>query len=634
MRHNLLLAIFLSMILAMLFMAQPGLAQDQPVDPTDSWEVFKAVEGLKTNQEKIELLDKALVSEGLSNKRKGRLLFLRGRAHRLEGNLDQALKDLDASLELYTNQPEALHERGLIHYERKEYQPALIDIHRAISYDIIGHDKTYDLSLARVCFKKGEYKQAIDWYGAYLNAKPDDPVALHERGQARVREDDLFKALKDYKKSLDLHMDEYILHNYNGLILRVRGEPEKASLEFEEAIRMYSSFIEAYYNRGVMWLSEKQYDRALPDYVTITELDPNNSWSIYELGLVRFKIGDYKEAETDFTRALDLDPQNAIIYNARGNLYLETGEPDKALSDYNRAVVLKPRYAWAYRNRAIAWRDKGVYDKAIADLNKALGIIPKWLVAYRDRGLVWIMMGQMDKAIEDLGRAGAIQGDTDYEVFYWLGHGWFEKWDLEQAVENYTKAIKAKPDFANAYLYRGRCWVRAERYREAIDDFSKALDIEPDDTDAMLRRAWVWQRIGEFEKALADVERAIELDPKDPTAYIVRGYVYLGKGDLAGAIAEYDQALELDPDLAQAYVDRAYVRQKMGEFEKAVKDYDRAVALAPSDPNIYWYRSLAHEAAGNLPEAVADLQKVIEMAPGYPNAKPRLNDLLKKPKGS
>lgn len=56
--------------------------------------------------------------------------------------------------------------------------------------------------------------------------------------------------------------------------------------------------------------------------------------------------------------------------------------------------------------------------------------------------------------------------------------------DAEKAVEYFTNAIKAEPNFAKSYNARGVAYVLLGEYDKARQDFVKALEVSPENLQA------------------------------------------------------------------------------------------------------------------------------------------------------
>ena len=67
-----------------------------------------------------------------------------------------------------------------------------------------------------------------------------------------------------------------------------------------------------------------------------------------------------------------------------------------------------------------------------------------------------------------------------------MGNALKEQGKLEEAIENYTKALSIKPDYAKAYNNMGNALKEQGRLEEAIENYTKALSIKPDYVEAIV----------------------------------------------------------------------------------------------------------------------------------------------------
>ena len=151
--------------------------------------------------------------------------------------------------------------------------------------------------------------------------------------------------------------------------------------------------------------------------------------------------------------------------------------------------------------------------------------------------------------------------------------------DCRGAIERYTDALRANPDYAEAYSNRGNAFFNLNHKEEAIKNYN----------------------------------RAIQLDPELAEAFYNRGVALYQLGDRTQAIEDYTQALKLKPDYVQAYGNRAVARSHMGDNQGAIEDYTQVLKYNPSLAEIYYNRGFSHNRAGNRQGAVQDLQKAIDL---------------------
>ena len=97
------------------------------------------------------------------------------------------------------------------------------------------------------------------------------------------------------------------------------------------------------------------------------------------------------------------------------------------------------------------------------------------------------------------------------EGFFEEGKKYSTVENADQAIDNYSKAIKINPKFSKAYNNRGIAYVWKKQYDLAIADFTKAIELDPKNGKAYNNRAIVYSYQGETDKARQDLHKAQSL---------------------------------------------------------------------------------------------------------------------------
>lgn len=114
------------------------------------------------------------------------------------------------------------------------------------------------------------------------------------------------------------------------------------------------------------------------------------------------------------------------------------------------------------------------------------------------------------------------------------------------------------------------------QHDDAIADFSKAIRRNPVEHVAYRYRGVAYGRQGELDKAIADFTEAIRLNPQAAATYSDRAVAYLRKGELDKSIKDATEAIRLNPDLAEAYYNRGLVYLRKGDQANADADFAKA----------------------------------------------------------
>jgi len=133
-------------------------------------------------------------------------------------------------------------------------------------------------------------------------------------------------------------------------------------------------------------------------------------------GVAYVKNRDYDRAIADYDTALQIAPNHPFTHNLRGIAYRLKGEYDRAIADYSQAIQLDPTYALAYGGRAFAYRMKLDFPHALTDHDAEVRIAPQAAAPYMQRGATYEAMENYEKALADYRQGFALGAVGDRAV--------------------------------------------------------------------------------------------------------------------------------------------------------------------------------------------------------------------------
>ncbi|TPG41012.1 tetratricopeptide repeat protein [Sphingomonas koreensis] len=154
--------------------------------------------------------------------------------------------------------------------------------------------------------------------------------------------------------------------------------------------------------RGSAYYRLADYQRARTDYAAAARLDPKDSSSRYDLGLVDEQLGNREEAVSDYTSAIKASDDDSDAYLNRGTIFLETARFDKAIADFSQVLKLRPEdsAARAYRGLSYAWKRDSV--DAEQDFTAVRRTDPANAALPRGEVILSMNAGNFSKAVEQL----------------------------------------------------------------------------------------------------------------------------------------------------------------------------------------------------------------------------------------
>ncbi len=124
-------------------------------------------------------------------------------------------------------------------------------------------------------------------------------------------------------------------------------------------------------------------------YQKILAKDPNNLYSLSNLGVVLFRNGKLKAAELTLKKALALAPRDEFAHTTLGIVYYQQGKFDDALSELTKSLAINPRSATAHNYLGITASQKGWQEAAEKEMLEAIADNPNYADAHFNLAVVY-----------------------------------------------------------------------------------------------------------------------------------------------------------------------------------------------------------------------------------------------------
>lgn len=160
---------------------------------------------------------------------------------------------------------------------------------------------------------------------------------------------------------------------------------------------------------------------------------------------------------------------------------------------------------------------------------------------------------------------------TTAENFFSQGSFHLSGGDYKGAIEDFTQAIRLKPDYADAYVLRSNAHLYLENYQQAIADSTEVIRLDPKNAMAYNNRCYALARgLGDYQKAISDCNKAIQLG-ENAAFFSSRCLARAGVGDKT-ALEDCTFSLKIDPNYIYGYEDRGLARSILGDKKGAIAD--------------------------------------------------------------
>ncbi len=143
----------------------------------------------------------------------------------------------------------------------------------------------------------------------------------------KAREKGLLDSANMYGlKALQLHPGYFYTHLNLGLVKAKQGDMDSATYHWLKAREMspyekkLPEFLDGsaayYYNKGVNFVNQNQYQDALTQLNKAHEIKPNDHRPLYYLGLTYYKMNNFSKAKEMWSKGLSFAPNDSVLQNS------------------------------------------------------------------------------------------------------------------------------------------------------------------------------------------------------------------------------------------------------------------------------------------------------------------------------
>jgi tetratricopeptide (TPR) repeat protein len=277
-----------------------------------------------------------------------------------------------------------------------------------------------------------------------------------------------------------------------------------AALEaLEAAFALDANRYDVYYNRGVVYSKQGNYDGAIADFQKVLEFRSDDSGAFFEIGFAYQQQGQYEQAIHAYQKAIEINPDDAVVHHNLARCYVRQG--DRKAAEKERKIT-------------------------------------KALQEYEDK---------IDHA-----RAYINQYSDKAEGYAYLASIYYQRNKWELAIEQYNLAIAIDPHFTPAYRNLAELYIQQRNLDQAVVVYQKALQQNPVDVETRVMLALLYKEQSRMRKAMEQLNFAQELlessRSENGSEHLeMLSFVYYAKGSYDKAEAALEKLMKLDPNNSQ-----------------------------------------------------------------------------------
>ena len=194
-----------------------------------------------------------------------------------------------------------------------------------------------------------------------------------------------------------------------------------------------------------------------------------------------------------------------------------------------------------------------------------------------------------------------------------LGLAYLRQNRLDEAVDQFHKALEIYPRSAGAHASLGLVHLTRNQPKLAVESLLRALEERPRNLDALRHLAMAYLRLSRWKKAEEIARRALDIREELGMRYLF-GAALMKQDRLPEAEEAFSLILDRDPDYGDALRQMGIIRYRQGRAQEAEEYYRRALVVGPT-PDLYFNLAVLELGKGDYAAAAADFGRSRELAP-------------------
>ncbi len=176
--------------------------------------------------------------------------------------------------------------RGLAYFAMRDLEKAVADLGAAI--ELSPQDSNAYEARAIVFSTQRDYDRAIEDDRRAVEINPRSTRAYNNMANNYKAKGDLGNAIAGYDRAIELSANEPKLYFNRANSLKAMGRLREAIKDYSYALQLDSTFLDAYINRGNAYETLGDLKNARTDFERVLDIDPmNNAAIVNKLGLDR-----------------------------------------------------------------------------------------------------------------------------------------------------------------------------------------------------------------------------------------------------------------------------------------------------------------------------------------------------------
>ena len=417
---------------------------------------------------------------------------------------------------------------------------------------------------------------------------------------------------------------------------------------------------------AVSSFTEGNHSEAITRLNQVVDANPDNSFALMVRGDLHLTAGNSEQALIDFDRAISIEPENPTAHFGRGNALMAVGSKEEdAIDSYDRAIALESRYYQAWTNRGNAQLGLGLLPEAVESYISSLQLDRTHASSNLKATLNRLLETESSSSQRSINLVSSSilnqNANSEESTDYVVEPSVFSRFAINDRIATMIATASSllldhNPRDADGFYYSGFSLVIEDQHSSAIEQFNRALSARPDFLEVYLARGSAYHKEGDLVAAASDYQEALKIrrkilgeeHPDVATSLQVVAGIFREQGRYSEAEEMLQESLmtqtqllgEEHPNVADILDSLGLVYHAQGRYSEAEPLFQRSLtirddSLGDDSPEIAAsLNNLAvlYHTQGRYSEAEALLQRSLaireqQLGLEHPNVATSLNNL-------
>lgn len=457
----------------------------------------------------------------------------------MQDNEDDALVQLTRAINLGSKWAGDYINRGIIFYHKHNYRGALADYDKAVSISPDDAQCYYNRGVLRQ--ELGDYNRALEDLSQAIDLDPDRTEMRYQRGlvemqlrqwkQARQDFDTLIACYPYFLPSYYLAAQAATAQGNSKTAFRYRQQAADLENNKEQLQAQQQSAPNT--DVQVAEAQPQRHDRRkeFSSRTAQNQSEPTEDEQKYNSET----RGSIQKRYTDVVN----EPNITLSYYAQEQSLRRTNYYQQAVEQLNRAQLLPAPLHFTVQETPLTADMVNYHFSQISNLSQQIDQLdllntPRntptnntHAAIFFARAIEFALVQDYSSAIDDCTRAANRADDDMDAVIYFCRANWRYRlleyqratgeltaeanMDFDIMLRDYDQVIRLQPDFSFAYYNKANILCTQRNWQTAIDNYTRAIEADNDFAEAFFNRGLTYIYIDEVEQGLADLSRAGEL---------------------------------------------------------------------------------------------------------------------------